>query len=131
MTDKGSAPQCVKVQLQGVPVYGLINSGADITIIGGDLFRRVATTAHLKKRDFRKADKVPRTYNQKSFQLDGCMDLDILFDGNTMHTPVYVKMDAHDQLLLSEGVCRQLSILLYHHDVEQWREDGMAKGRSK
>ena len=29
-----------------------------------------------------------------------------------MRTPVYVKMDAHDQLL-SEGVCRQLEILTY------------------
>ena len=30
-------------------------------------------------------------------------------------------MDAHDQLLLSEGVCRQLEILTYHPDVEVWR----------
>ena len=32
-----------------------------------------------------------------------------------MQTRVYVKMDAHDQLLLSEGVCRQLGIIVYHH----------------
>ena len=38
-----------------------------------------------------------------------------------MTTPVYIKMDAHDQLLLSEGVCRQLGILQYHPDVETWR----------
>ena len=30
-------------------------------------------------------------------------------------------MDAHDQLLLSEGVCRQLGIIQYHCDVETWR----------
>ena len=30
-------------------------------------------------------------------------------------------MDAHDQLLLSEGVCRQLNIVAYHADVEKWR----------
>ena len=30
-------------------------------------------------------------------------------------------MDAHDQLLLSEGVCRQLGIVSYHPDVEVWR----------
>ena len=31
-----------------------------------------------------------------------------------MKTMVYVKMDAPDQLLLSEGVCRQLGIVTYH-----------------
>ena len=63
----------------------------------------------------------PRTYNQKPFQLDGRMDLDIVFGEKTMRTPVYIKMDAHDQLLLSEGVCQQLGILTYHPDVQVWR----------
>ena len=35
--------------------------------------------------------------------------------------PMYIKMDAPDQLLLSEGVCRQLGIIEYHEDVEKWR----------
>ena len=30
-------------------------------------------------------------------------------------------MDAHDQLLWSEGVCRQLGIVSYHPDVKVWR----------
>ena len=34
-----------------------------------------------------------------------------------MRTPVYLKMDAHDPLLLSEGVCRQLGIISYHSSV--------------
>ena len=34
-----------------------------------------------------------------------------------MKTPVYIKMDAPDQLLLSEGVCQQLGIVSYHRDV--------------
>ena len=49
------------------------------------------------------------------------MELDITFGDKTMHTPVYIKMDAHDQLLLSEGVCRQLDILTYHPDMQLWR----------
>ena len=87
-------------------MWGIIDSGADITIIGGSLLKRVATVARLKKRDFRAADKTPRTYNQQPFALDGRMDLDISFGDKTMRTAVYIKMDAHDQLLLSEGVCR-------------------------
>ncbi len=42
------------------------------------------------------------------------MMLDIAFEDKTMCTPVYVKMDAPEQLLLSEGVCRQLGIVTYH-----------------
>ena len=34
-----------------------------------------------------------------------------------MRTPVYVKLDAAEQLLLSEGVCRQLGIITYHPEV--------------
>ena len=119
--DGGSICQCVKVQVQGVPAYGLIDTGADISIIGGKLFKRVATIARLKKRDFKKSDKVPRTYDQKTFKLDGRMDLDIEFEGRTMRTPLYIKMDAADQLLLSEGVCRQLGVVTFHPSVEKWR----------
>ena len=46
------------------------------------------------------------------------MDLDITLGDKTMCTPVYVKMDAHNPLLLSEGVCNQLGIISYHPDVE-------------
>ena len=121
LTDQGSRTQCVKVSVQGVPAYGLIDSGADITIIGGTLFKKVATTARLKKKHFMKADKVPRTYDQQPFRLDGRMDLEVTFGDKQMTTPIYIKMDAHDQLLLSEGVCRQLGIIEYHPDVETWR----------
>ena len=127
--DKGSMPQCVPVQLQGVPMYGVIDTGADITILGGSLFKKVATIAKLKKRDFHPADKTPRNYDQRPFQLDGRLDLDISFGEHTMRTPVYVKMDALDQLLLSEGVCRQLGIVSYHSSVERWR-GGSRQGKS-
>ena len=69
-----------------------------------------------------KPDKTPRTYDQKPFTLDGRMDLDVMFEDKTMHTAVYVKMDAHDQLLLLEGVCWQIGIISYHDKVEKWRE---------
>lgn len=35
-----------------------------------------------------------------------------------MKTPVYVKMDTHEPLLLSEGVCRQMGIITYHPEVK-------------
>jgi len=65
----------------------------------------------------KKADKVPITFDQKPFMPDGRLDLDITFGGKTMHTPTYPKMDYREQLLLSEGVCRQLGIISYHPDV--------------
>ena len=76
VSDTGSITQCVKLFIQGVPVYGIIDSGADITIIGGKLF---ASAARLKK-NFMKPDKTPRTYDQKPFTLDGRMDLDVMFE---------------------------------------------------
>ena len=35
-----------------------------------------------------------------------------------MVTPEYIKTDAHEQLLLSEGVCRQFGIIHYHPSVK-------------
>ena len=81
----------------------------------------MATAARLKERDFKPADRTPRTYDQKPFTLDGKMEMDITFEESVIRTPVYIKMDAHDQLLLSEGVCRQLGIITYHEKVETTR----------
>ena len=127
VSDEGSKSQCALVGLQGVLAYGIIDTAADITIVGGRLFKKVATIARLKKKNLKPPDKKPRTYDQRTFTLDGRMDLDITFDGKTMCTPVYIKMDAQDQLLLAEGVCRQLGIVSYHPEVETWR--GGSKGR--
>ena len=118
VNDKGSCPQLAGVEIQGVPAQGITDSGADISIMGGELFKRIAAVARLKRRDFKRADKVPCTYDQKPFPLDGRLDLDVSFGDKTMKTAIYIKMDAHDQLLLSEGVCRQLGIISYHPDVQ-------------
>ena len=40
--DKGSQPPCVSVEVQGVKTHGIVDTGVDITIIGGDLFKKVA-----------------------------------------------------------------------------------------
>ena len=101
--DKGSKPCIAMVDVHGVPAKGIIDSGADITIINGDLFQRVVTVAHLKKSTFKKSDRILVTYDQEPFTLHGRMDLDITFNGKIMRTAVYIKMDSREQLLLSEG----------------------------
>ena len=53
----------------------------------------------------------PHGYGQKPFMPDGRLDLDITFGDTTMNTPIYLKMDAKQDLLLSEGVCRQFGIV--------------------
>ena len=116
--DRGSKSRCVRVVVQGVPMYGIVDTAADITIMGGEAFKQVAAAAKLKKKDFKPPDQVPHNYDRRPFQLDGRVNLDIEFSDKAMTTPVYVKMDAHEQLLLSEGVCRQLEIISYHPEVQ-------------
>ena len=107
MTDKGSQSQLARVIVQRVPADGVIDTRAYILIMGWHLFAKVAAAARLHKKNSRKPDKVPQTYDQKTFHLDGCMEMDLSFTDKTMRTTVYTKMDAHDQLLLSEGVYMQ------------------------
>ena len=112
-------------------MYRVVDSGADITIIGGEMFKQVATAAKLRKRDFKPPDQPPHNYDHKPFHLDGRMDLDISFLDKTMKTPVYVKMDAHEPLLLSEGVCRQMGIISYHPEVKPRKAEHTDKPEPK
>ena len=65
--DKGSRPRKVIVNLHGLPVQGVIDSGADITIMNGDTFKKVAAIARLRKKAFKSADKIPYGYDNKPF----------------------------------------------------------------
>lgn len=114
VTDGGNRSQLARVDVHGVPANGVVDTAADITIMGGKLFALVATVAKLCKRNFKKPDEVPRNYDGREFQFDGCMEMDIAFGGKMITTTIYVKKDTIDQLLLSEGVCRQLGIVTYH-----------------
>ena len=99
VSDEGSCPWFARVKIEGVTIEGIIDSGADISIMGGELLKRVGAIVRLRKKNFKRADKVLRTYDQKPFPLDGRMDLDVAFSDKTMKTPIYIKIDAHDQLL--------------------------------
>ena len=106
--DKGSHPQSVQVVVAGVPVDGIVDTAVNISIIGAEVFKRIAAVAKLRKRDLKPADKTPRNYDHKPFHLDRQLQ------GKMVRTQIYLKMDAHVQLLLLEGVCRQLGIVNYH-----------------
>ena len=117
VSNTDSLPQTVVREIQGVPARGIVDTGSDITIVCGVLFKYVATVARLRKKNFKPPDKSPHSYNKQPFNLDGRMDLKISFGEKDMITPIYVKMAAADQLLFSEGVCRQLGSVYYHEDV--------------
>ena len=105
------------LDVQGVPMYGVVDTSADITIINDPMFKRVAASTRLHRRDFKAPDKTPHGYGQKPFRLDGHLNLDITFGNRTMSTPIYIKMDVKKDLLVSEGVCHQLGIVTYHPEV--------------
>ena len=92
-------------------MFGIIDSGADITIIVSALFRKVATVACLKK-DLQKPDRTPHTW----------------MDTWTLTSPLGIKPCAlwctskwTRMISCCWCVDRQLDILLYHPDVQVWR----------
>ena len=86
--DRGSRAMTALVSIQGVEAHGIVDTGADITIMGPELFKKVAAVAHLKKSQLKPADKTTYTYDHKPFKLDGKLELDITFQEQTMLTPV-------------------------------------------
>ena len=45
---------------------GSSTPGSDITIMGGDLFKKIAAVARLKEKNFRQPDKSPVAYIQST-----------------------------------------------------------------
>ena len=86
--DKGSQPKKVTVDVAGVhvPALGLVDTGADIIIMGPELFKKITSVAGITKKQFKAADKIPFTYDRRQFQLDGYSNLDITFDQQIIHT---------------------------------------------
>lgn len=54
--NKGSVSHCVEVEVQYVSMYGIVDSGANITIIGDQMFKKEATVTKLNRRDFKVAN---------------------------------------------------------------------------
>ena len=54
--DRGSKPHCANVNVQGVPMHmsGVVDSGADITTMGGYMFKHVIVVVKLRKKYFTK-----------------------------------------------------------------------------
>ena len=71
VNDQGSQTGQAEVLIQGVPAVGILDSGADITIIGAELFKKIAVTDKVNKKHFKKPDRVPKTYDGHTFSLDG------------------------------------------------------------
>ena len=67
VSDTGSKPQCARVMIQSVPAIRIVDTAADITIMGGSLFLKVASVAKLKKKSFKPPDITPHGYDQRSF----------------------------------------------------------------
>ena len=68
----------------------MVDTGSDLTIMGREAFKKVATVAKLRKRDFCPADKKAYNYNGKPFTLEGHLQLEIAFGECTRSTPVYM-----------------------------------------
>ena len=59
------------VEIVRVPAYGIMDTGSDITVMGPELFKKMAMVSKLKKKQFKEADKVPCTYDRQQFKLSG------------------------------------------------------------
>ena len=59
VSDQESCPQLVWVVIAGVPVEGVIDAAADITIIGAETLKCIASVVRLKRCDHKPVDKTP------------------------------------------------------------------------
>ena len=78
----GDSPQSATVNIEGVAVTGIIDTGPNITIISGDMFKTVIAKARLKKEEFKTVDNQALTYNKQHITLDGQVDTNISFEDN-------------------------------------------------
>ena len=69
ISDQGSRQQHADIMIEGVPARGIIDSGADITIVGGELFRRIAAVETTQEEPAEATGQ--KTYDRKTFALNG------------------------------------------------------------
>ena len=118
VTQTTSTPKSIEVQIEGLPIRGIIDTGSDITILSGNALQEIVTACGIKREQFKPPDRTACTYGYQLLKLDGQLDLRIKFGEKSMCERVYVKLDAPDILLLSENVCCKLNIITYHPDVQ-------------
>ena len=121
----------VEVEIEGVPVTGIIDTGSDITIISGELFENIVDAVQLSSETFKPANKQACAYNGQTISLDDQMDVTISFESHNIKTITYVKLQAPDQLLLSESVCQELDIVKYHSLVDSAESEVMEESHSR
>jgi len=56
------SPKCVEVQIEGVPVRGIIDTGLDFSILNGSVCWEITATCGLKKEQFKSANQKACTY---------------------------------------------------------------------
>ena len=78
----------MRVVIAGVPVEAVVDTALDITIIRAEVFKHIGSVAKLRQRHLKPVGKTTHTYDQKTFHLDGWLDMDITFDRQTMTTPI-------------------------------------------
>ena len=77
VNDQGSKPQYINITVQGVATSGIIDTGANITIMGGKMLK-ISDAVRLKKKDFKRPDCIPHTYDHKEFNLHGSWRLALM-----------------------------------------------------
>ena len=93
-----------------------MNISADITIMGPELFKKVAAVAHLKKSQLKPADKTSYTSDHKPFILDGKLNLHVV--SRTDNVDPSLPQDGRPGLtVVVGGACRKLGIVSYHSEV--------------
>ena len=114
-----SGSHCVQVNIEGVPITGIIDTGSDITILRGDAFYSIVSKSDLNVHNLKAAEQVKAcTYDQTPISLDGQLNMKISFGEKVINATVYIKLIAPDWLLLSEEVCHMLGIVSYHPSVK-------------
>ena len=126
-----TTPKCIEVQIKGIPIRGIVDTGSDITILSGPAFREIVNISKVpKKEHFKPANREDYTYGHHPLSLDEQIDLHIKFDEKCICETVYIKLDVPDTLLLSENVCCKLDIVSYHPDVQPV-DQGKLKGKKR
>ena len=54
VSNKDSKPQYVNIEVQGVSISDIIDARADITLMSGELFKKVAAAARLRRKTSRR-----------------------------------------------------------------------------
>ena len=110
-----------EVNMAGVPVKGLIDTGSGATIISFEIFKKIGKTANIPSSSLYPVDLILRDYNRNPIPMGAQVDMEISWKEKCITVPVHIRSASDpngEPCLLGSNVAIPLGLMVPGEGIE-------------